>query len=176
LDRDSYFSSWFEIRGDKEKYDIWWSDRLFQSKIHWDNILEGNIVEYNSQYMSNQEKSELLEKEDKERSTRDFLIKKNQDEKDAYIHSYIQGRPSLKKNILISFFIFIINFFILGFLIFKLKLPEGIFLINPLIFFIMFKYGKYKLKKYLDNHFKIMKERGFSDSEISQLIPPLSRK
>lgn len=65
LDRDSYFSAWFEIKGNKKKYDIWWSGKVQQTKDSFINLLEGKIIEFGSKFIpitDVEEKLRLIQK------------------------------------------------------------------------------------------------------------------
>jgi ribosomal protein L7/L12 len=59
-DKDSYFSVWFEIKGDKKKYDIWWSKRIENNYEHWDAMLLDKLINYDNFYFTENSYNEYI--------------------------------------------------------------------------------------------------------------------
>jgi len=76
LDKDTYFSTWFEMKGDKGKYDIWWSRKIGLSREIWKELVLGKIVEYNSTYMPYQNMIILKDEEEKEKRQKEEIHQK----------------------------------------------------------------------------------------------------
>jgi serine/threonine protein kinase len=68
LDKDSYFSAWFEIKGDKGKYDIWWSGKVTKDFDHWKALISEMLVYFKQTYFT----KDLLEKYKREIETNEI--------------------------------------------------------------------------------------------------------
>jgi serine/threonine protein kinase len=68
LKKESYFSSWFEIKGDQKKYDIWWGKQIKQTFEHWEGLLSNNLKVYsdNNYYTDETLREHLNQLEEKE--------------------------------------------------------------------------------------------------------------
>lgn len=103
LDKDSYFCSWFEMKGDKKKYDIWWSGRIDLSRENWNGLLKNEIEEYEGNYYTKQHKQELIridrkiEEDKKKKELSEQLV-----ERERIKNEVIQAKEQKKRNIIIG--------------------------------------------------------------------------
>jgi serine/threonine protein kinase len=76
LDKDSFFSSWFEIKGDKGKYDIWWSGKITKDFEYWEALLTDKLRILNNIYYH----EDYIKEIERQTIERDNLVIRNYNE------------------------------------------------------------------------------------------------